>query len=137
MKILERSTHGVRLRTAIVVFSALTCLALSSTSARRAGVVVLAAAQVGAASGASVAADDNDSAIRPFRVTVPEKDLIELRRRIAATRWPTGELVKDRSQGVQLATLRELARYWSTEYDWCKCEARLNALPQFLSLIHI
>jgi hypothetical protein len=74
-------------------------------------------------------------AIRPFRVTIPEQEIVELRRRIAATRWPTKELVEDRSQGVQLATLRELARYWSTEYDWRKCEARLNALPQFTSEI--
>src|SRR5687767_14677458 len=70
-------------------------------------------------------------AIRPFRVNIPEKEIVELRRRIAATRWPTRELVKDRSQGVQLAMLQELARYWSTDYDWRKCEARLNALPQF------
>ncbi len=69
--------------------------------------------------------------IRPFRVDVPEAELTELRRRIAATRWPGKELVEDRSQGVQLATLRELARYWTTEYDWRRCEARLNALPQF------
>jgi len=73
--------------------------------------------------------------LRPFLVNVPEAELIELRRRIAATRWPTRELVEDRSQGVQLATLRELARYWSTEYDWRKCEARLNALPQFTTEI--
>ena len=75
------------------------------------------------------------AAIRPFRCNVPEADLADLRRRIAATRWPTRELVKDRSQGVQLATLRELARYWTTEYDWRTCEARLNALPQFTTEI--
>ena len=75
------------------------------------------------------------NAIRPFRVNVPEADLVDLRRRIAATRWPTRELVQDRSQGVQLATLRELARYWATEHDWRKCEARLNALPQFTTEI--
>jgi len=69
--------------------------------------------------------------IRPFRVDVPEAELTELRRRINATRWPGRETVTDRSQGVQLATLRELARYWTTDYDWSKCEARLNALPQF------
>ncbi|HEX6068387.1 MAG TPA: epoxide hydrolase, partial [Longimicrobiaceae bacterium] len=77
----------------------------------------------------------SQEAIRPFRVTIPEKEIVELRRRIAATRWPTRELVEDRSQGVQLATLRELARYWATEYDWRKCEARLNALPQFTTEI--
>jgi pimeloyl-ACP methyl ester carboxylesterase len=76
-----------------------------------------------------------DITIRPFRVTVPEEQLAELRRRILATRWPTKELVADRSQGVQLATLRALARYWTTEYDWRACEARLNALPQFTTEI--
>src|SRR5262249_62200194 len=73
--------------------------------------------------------------IRPFRADIPEEALTDLRRRIAATRLPTRELVEDRSQGVQLATLRELARYWTTEYDWRKFEARLNALPQFTTEI--
>ena len=72
-----------------------------------------------------------DAAIRPFKVNMPEADVVELRRRIAATRWPSEELVDDRSQGVQLATLRALAEYWATEHDWRACEARLNALPQF------
>jgi pimeloyl-ACP methyl ester carboxylesterase len=76
-----------------------------------------------------------DAAIRPFRVDVPEADLIELRRRIVATRLPTNELVTDRSQGVQLAAIQALARYWATDYDWRKCEARLNALPQFTTEI--
>ena len=75
------------------------------------------------------------TALRPFQVEFPEADLTELRRRIKATRLPSKELVKDRSQGVQLATLRELARYWTTEYNWHKCEARLNALPQFTTEI--
>src|SRR3954465_11642355 len=69
--------------------------------------------------------------IRPFNVDIPEEELAQLRRRIAATRWPTKELVDDRSQGVQVATLQELARYWETDYDWRKAEAKLNALPQF------
>jgi pimeloyl-ACP methyl ester carboxylesterase len=73
--------------------------------------------------------------IRPFKIEIPHLELDDLRRRIAATRWPTRELVDDRSQGVQLATLQELARYWSSEYDWRKCEARLNALPQFTTEI--
>ena len=81
------------------------------------------------------AAENNDTAIRPFRVTIPEKQLAELRRRIADTRWPTKELVEDRSQGVQLATLKALAHYWATDYDWRKAEARLNALPQFVTKI--
>ena len=73
--------------------------------------------------------------VRPFHVEIPEADLAELRRRIEATRWPSRELVADRSQGVQLATLQALARYWATEYDWRRCEARLNALPQFTTEI--
>jgi pimeloyl-ACP methyl ester carboxylesterase len=71
------------------------------------------------------------TAIRPFTIETPEADLEALRARLAATRWPTRELVRDRSQGVQLGVLQELARYWSTEYDWRKCQGRLNALPQF------
>ena len=73
--------------------------------------------------------------VRPFHVETPEEQLVELRRRIEATRWPTKELVADRSQGVQLATMQELARYWTTEYDWRTCEAKLNALPQFTTEI--
>jgi Epoxide hydrolase N terminus len=69
--------------------------------------------------------------VRPFHIEVPDEDLAELRRRIGATRWPSKELVGDRSQGVQLKTLTELARYWEKEHDWRKCEAKLNALPQF------
>src|SRR5262249_26175220 len=73
--------------------------------------------------------------IRPFRVDMPDEAIADLRRRIAATRLPSKELVDDRSQGVQLATSRELARYWTTGYDWRACEARLNALPQFTTEI--
>jgi pimeloyl-ACP methyl ester carboxylesterase len=72
-----------------------------------------------------------EAAVRPFHVDVPEEDLVDLRRRIEATLWPSKELVEDRSQGVQLATMQELARYWTTDYDWRKAEAKLNALPQF------
>src|SRR5271165_7117654 len=75
------------------------------------------------------------TAIRPFQINVPEAELVELRRRINATRWPTRELVNDQSQGVQLAMIQALARYWGTDYDWRKCEAKLNALPQFLTEI--
>jgi pimeloyl-ACP methyl ester carboxylesterase len=71
------------------------------------------------------------TAIRPFHVDIPQEALEELRRRIGAARLPGRELVDDRSQGVQLATIQELARYWATDYDWRRCEARLNALPQF------
>src|SRR5829696_4843461 len=73
--------------------------------------------------------------LRPFQVDIPDEALDDLRRRIAAVRWPSRELVSDRSQGVQLATLQELAHYWATDYDWRKCEARLNALPQFTTTI--
>jgi pimeloyl-ACP methyl ester carboxylesterase len=73
--------------------------------------------------------------IRPFRVNVPEEALADLRRRISATRWPDRETVGDRSQGVQLAKVQELVRYWGTDYDWRKAEAKLNALPQFMTTI--
>src|SRR5229473_1068753 len=76
-----------------------------------------------------------ESAVRSFRIEVPQDEIDELRRRISATRWPSRELVTDRSQGVQLATLQQLARYWTTEYDWRKAEAKLNALPQFTTQI--
>ena len=80
-------------------------------------------------------AEQTGSAIRPFHVEVPEEALTDLRRRLAATRWPTRELVSDREQGVQLATMEQLCRYWATEYDWRRCEARLNVLPQFMTEI--
>jgi pimeloyl-ACP methyl ester carboxylesterase len=75
------------------------------------------------------------NAIRPFHANVPEAELTELRRRINTTRWPERETVKDATQGVQLETTQALARYWGTEYDWRKCETRLNALPQFITEI--
>ena len=78
---------------------------------------------------------DETADVRPFRVNVPEAELTELRRRVEATRWPQREPVTDSSQGVQLATIQELARYWATDYDWRTCEARLNALPQFMTEI--
>jgi pimeloyl-ACP methyl ester carboxylesterase len=75
------------------------------------------------------------TAIRPFQINVPEAELTELRRRIKATRWPDRETVTDASQGVQLATMQKLARYWETDYDWRKCEAKLKALPNFITEI--
>ncbi len=75
------------------------------------------------------------AAVRPFRINVPEEDLVELRRRVLATRWPDKETVADPSQGVQLATMQKLARYWGTDYDFRRFEARLNALPQFMTEI--
>src|SRR5215207_9474546 len=73
--------------------------------------------------------------VRPFRIDVPEEELVDLRRRIADTQWPEKETVADESQGVQLATIQELASYWATDYDWRKAEAKLIALPQFISEI--
>jgi pimeloyl-ACP methyl ester carboxylesterase len=83
----------------------------------------------------NVSAATEDNAIRSFRINIPEEALIDLRRRLAATRWPDRETVADDSQGVQLATMQELARHWATDYDWRKVEARLNALPQFMTEI--
>jgi pimeloyl-ACP methyl ester carboxylesterase len=80
-------------------------------------------------------ATTTDAAIRPFRANVPEEALLDLRRRVAATRWPDRETVTDRSQGVQLAKLQEFVRYWGNGYDWRKAEAKLNALPQFITTI--
>ena len=77
----------------------------------------------------------HDYAVRPFRIDVPEAALVDLRRRVLATRWPDRETVTDQSQGVQLAKLQALARYWGTDYDWRKAEAKLNALPQFVTKI--
>src|SRR5262245_34169415 len=75
------------------------------------------------------------TAIRPFRIETPEDALVDLRRRVQATRWPDRETVKDETQGVQFATVRKLADHWEKKYDWRKVEARLNALPQFLTEI--
>ena len=74
-------------------------------------------------------------AVRPFEVSFSDEELSDLRRRINATRWPERETVADDSQGVPLALMQELARYWGTDYDWRRCEAKLNGLPQFLSEI--
>src|SRR3954454_12996758 len=77
----------------------------------------------------------SSEAIRPFQVHIPEAELTDLRKRILATRWPQPETVKDESQGVQFATMKKLAHYWATDYDWRKCEAKLNALPQYITTI--
>jgi pimeloyl-ACP methyl ester carboxylesterase len=99
-----------------------------------------AAAGIAAAGAASLlplraARSATDEAIRPFRIDVPDEVLVDLRRRLAATRWPEKETVDDDSQGVPQAMLRDLVRYWQTDYDWRKVEARLNALPQFITEI--
>jgi pimeloyl-ACP methyl ester carboxylesterase len=102
-----------------------------------ASIVAFAAAitPVMAANSSAPTSAEQPNAIRPFHVNVPEAELTELRRRINATRWHEREIVTDQSQGVQLATMKELARYWATDYDWRKCEAKLNALPQFITQI--
>jgi pimeloyl-ACP methyl ester carboxylesterase len=99
--------------------------------------VAMGAVAMGASNllSAQPAAAAPDPAIRPFRVHVPESDLVDLRRRLAATKWPDRQIVGDQSQGVQLATIQRLVRYWQTEHDWRKVEARLNALPQFVTEI--
>ena len=93
-----------------------------------------AAAAISLLPGALRAAGAGDS-IRPFTVNIPQEEITELRRRIAATQWPDPETVADTSQGVQLATIQKLARYWATDYDWRKGEAKLNAYPQFITEI--
>ena len=95
-------------------------------------VMLLPAALVAAA---RLPSSDDDSSVRPFQVHVREEALVDLRRRLATTRWPDAETVADASQGAQLAKLQELVRYWSTDYDWRKAEAQLNALPQFTTTI--
>jgi pimeloyl-ACP methyl ester carboxylesterase len=92
-----------------------------------------AAVAIGFLPGRLAAADDGT--IRPFKINVPDEALVDLRRRLAATRWPDKETVTDQSQGVQLAKLQELVRYWGSGYDWRKVETRLNALPQFMTTI--
>ena len=85
--------------------------------------------------GAATMCAADDASLRPFHITVPDEALVDLRRRIAATRWPDRETVDDASQGVPLAKLQALVRYWGTDYDWRKAEAKLNALPQFMTTI--
>jgi len=79
--------------------------------------------------------DRDNTVVREFQVGFPEAELDELRRRVNAARWPERETVTDDSQGVRLATMQELARHWGTDYDWRKCEAKLNALPNFITEI--
>jgi len=109
---------------------------MSATSpTRRELLAVTAAAGAFSMLPGTLRAAAGDASIRPFSVNVPEEEIAELRRRIAATRWSDPETVDDRSQGVQLAKIQELVRYWGTDYDWRKAEARLNALPQFMTTI--
>ncbi|WP_220186684.1 epoxide hydrolase family protein [Nostoc sp. ATCC 53789] len=114
------------------VFLALPARLLAQQSAQT-GAQTQVAAKAMSTTGYAYATKDN--AIRPFRVHVPQEAIVDLRKRIAATRWSDKETVADQSQGVQLATMKELVRYWGTKYDWRKAEAKLNALPQFVTNI--
>src|SRR5215203_1242599 len=135
MKRFKRLTDRVTLRSGIIVVAAMMVLTLSATTARRIGVAVLAATAVGATSATVAAAENNNIKVVPFRVSVPDADLADIRRRLKATRWPDKETAADQWQGVQLAKLQELVRYWGTDYDWRKAEAKLNAFPQFKTRI--
>ena len=105
---------------------------MSATSPTRRGfLAVAAAASAVSLLPGQLAATGDSNTIRTFHISVPDEQLVDLRRRIAATRWPDRETVTDQSQGVQLAKFQELVRYWGTDYDWRKAEAKLNALPQF------
>ena len=106
-----------------------------ASSTRRDILAISAAAGAFTVLPARFAAAADDNTIRPFKITVPEEQVVDLRRRIASTRWPDRETVADQSQGVQLAKLQELVRYWGTDYDWRKTETKLNALPQFMTTI--
>ena len=106
-----------------------------SSPTRRNVLATSAAAGVLGVLAGEQAAAATDSAIRPFHFKAADKDLVDLRRRIEATKWPEKETVADDSQGVRLETVQKLARYWATDYDWRKCEAKLNALPQFVTNI--
>jgi pimeloyl-ACP methyl ester carboxylesterase len=108
---------------------------MSATLPNRRDVLATSAAAVAVGLVPSQLAAADDGTIRPFKINVPDEALIDLRRRLAATRWPDKETVTDQSQGVQLAKLQELVRYWGSGYDWRKVEARLNALPQFMTTI--
>jgi len=96
---------------------------------------IVAQGTSGQAQDAPAGKTSSDESIRPFKINIPEKKLTDLKRRILATQWPTKETVNDESQGVQLKVMQELAKYWSTAYDWRKTEATLNALPQFITNI--
>ncbi len=99
------------------------------------GLMTLSGEAAAAPAIATATAPGAPDAIRPFRVSFPQQALVDLRRRIAATRWPERETVSDASQGVRLQTMRQLANYWATQHDWRKAEAKLNALPQFMTTI--
>src|SRR6185369_15919187 len=107
--------------------------AAMAVGAAQLGITDFAEAQSGAEPATATTGGPNG--IRPFRIHFPDADLADLRRRVLATRWPERETVTDASQGVQLATVQALISYWGSDYDWRKCEAKLNSLPQFTTEI--
>jgi pimeloyl-ACP methyl ester carboxylesterase len=120
-------------RTVLVTVAAAGAFSLVLLAAPNDAQMVPSAEAQASVSGLGAAAED--TAIRPFHSNIPDEALVDLRRRLAATRWPDRETVNDRSQGVQLAKIQELVRYWGTDYDWRKAEAQLNAWPQFMTTI--
>src|SRR5215203_2750311 len=134
MKRLERLADRITCHNGLIVGATAMVLGLSLASAPTVGASVFAAI-AGAPSTSPAAAEHNVTGIRPFRINVPQADVVDLRRRLRATRWPEKETVADPSQGPQLAQLQELVRYWGNGYDWRKAEAKLNALPQFTTNI--
>src|SRR3954468_17530627 len=118
-------TPSIAARRNLTTRTAITSLALAAAT-----IPVIA----GDSSRSSTSVEDK-AAIRPFHFKAPEAELTELRSRIKATKWPERETVTDASQGVQLATIQKLARYWATEYDWRKIEMKLNAVPNFITQI--
>lgn len=133
LRVFERTARITRSVVAAAMFAVVVGAAPYSTIAAPTDAATASASGKPAPSKQPASAEQ--TRIRPFRINVPNIDLMELRRRVAATRWPSRELVTDRSQGVQLATLKALARYWATDYDWRNVEARLNSYPQFVTKI--
>jgi pimeloyl-ACP methyl ester carboxylesterase len=120
----------------MVICVAIVVVGVMSVSVRLVSGVGLAATTSASASATGIAKpQDTGTAIRPFKFHASDRDLADLRRRIAATRWPDRETVADTTQGVQLATMQKLAQYWATNYDWRKAEARLDSFPQFITTI--
>jgi pimeloyl-ACP methyl ester carboxylesterase len=135
MRIIEGRIRLASVRSGTTIFVVMALLALTSMSVLDTGHVVLTAGVVGLRAAPAKAASEKTDAIRPFTIHVPEETIVDLRRRLAETRWPDRETVSDQSQGVQLATMKEVVRYWQKDYDWRKAEVKLNAFPQFMTTI--
>jgi hypothetical protein len=132
----ELSLPALRGLSALLAIAASLVVALlASPSLAQSVQAAEASVSVDGTASTNTASTPDDKKIRPFHINVPEENLVDLRNRIAATRWPDQETVSDRSQGAQLATMKELARYWQNDYDWRKAEAKLNALPEYVTTI--